>query len=427
MFMKRIVASVGLVALGAASIESLYAQAFTAAKPFTAAVALRGFYDDNVNTAKDGEIDTFGFEISPSIAAGIETDQTSAWLRYEYSYKYYDKRPDPTQDHNDQTHTISANLLHNFTERTSVSVSDSFVIGQEPDFLRSPNGGIDSPQRISGNNIRNFGRVGFNHQFTPLLGIGVGYQNSFFDYEADFGNSGLFPSASGLLDRIEHRGNLDARWTLSEPTVVLVGYAFGATCYNGDELIGFSLGDPVFSDMRNSYSHYAYAGVEHKFLPNLFGKLKGGVQFYDPYDAEHDDASVTPFLEGTLSYTYAEGSDVSVGVSHQRTASDAFSVDVGTGSYTVDRQTTLAYGSVTHRILPNLFGSLSATFQNTIEEGGEFDGDSEQYYLLGASLAYQFNRHVAATLSYNYDLIESDIVDRGYDRNRVFLGATFTY
>jgi hypothetical protein len=427
MSMKRIVASVGLAALGAASIQSLHAQLVSADKPWSASVALRGFYDDNVNTVKSGQIDTFGFEVSPSISAGIETDQTSASLRYEYSYKYYDKRPDPTQDHNDQTHTVTAQLLHNFTERSSVSVADSFVIGQEPDFLRAPTGGNDTPQRISGNNIRNYGTLNINHQFTPLFGIGVGYRNSFFDYEADFENSGLFPSASGLLDRIEHRGNVDGRWTISETTVALVGYAFGVSCYTGDELLGFyNDGSGIRSGSRDSHSHYGYVGVEHKFLPNLFGSLKGGIEYYDPYQSRGDESSVTPYVEGSLRYNYAEGSDVAVGVSHSRSASDAFSVD-SNDSFTVNRQATVAYASVSHRILPDLTGSLSATFQNNIEEGGQFDGDMEQYYLFGASLAYQFNRHVAATLSYNYDLIESDIVNRGYDRNRVFLGATFTY
>ena len=39
----------------------------------------------------------------------------------------------------DNTHDFHAALTHAFSERYSVSVKDSFVIGQEPDFLRAGN------------------------------------------------------------------------------------------------------------------------------------------------------------------------------------------------------------------------------------------------------------------------------------------------
>src|SRR6185295_16864185 len=130
--MKRIVASVGLAALGAASIQSSHAQAVGADKPWSVSASLRGFYDDNVNTSKTGKIQTFGVEVSPSFALALPAgDQTTASLAYTYAYKWYDKKPDPSRtDNADETHTVAARLMHQFNERTSVSLSDSFVIGQ---------------------------------------------------------------------------------------------------------------------------------------------------------------------------------------------------------------------------------------------------------------------------------------------------------
>src|SRR5438876_849706 len=106
LLMKRIVASIGMAALGAACVQSSKAQGVggDASKPWSVSVALRGFYDDNVNTVSGGtnKFDTFGFEVSPSIGFALPMDQTTVSLAYTYAYVYYDKRPDPTSGHDDQ-------------------------------------------------------------------------------------------------------------------------------------------------------------------------------------------------------------------------------------------------------------------------------------------------------------------------------------
>jgi len=70
---------------------------------------------------------------------------------------------------------------------------------------------------------------------------------------------------------------------------------------------------------------------------------------------------------------------------------------------------------------------LMGQFQNSALQGGEWDGDNEQYYVVNASLQYQLDRHLFLSLSYNFDLLDSEVPGRGFDRNRVFLGATWTY
>ena len=443
--MKRIVASIGVAALGAACVPSSIAQgAVDASKPWTLSLALRGFYDDNVSTTKTGKVDTFGGEISPTVAFALPLDQTTVSLIYTYDYKYYDKRPDPTSDHNDQSHTIAASLMHSFSERTTISISDSFVIGQEPDVLRS---GPDyaSFQRISGDNIRNFGHVVLNHQFTPKFGVEIGYANSLFDYEdEDFGVQTLlgFPigvnpiSRSGILDRIEHMIHADARWMLKPTTVGLIGYAFSLDSYTADQPIGvvnvvspFSLPNNtlIYSDARDNRAHYVYAGAEHTFVPGLHGSLRVGARFTDYFNSPLNESGTTPYVSASLNYDLAKDSSLAVGLSHDLSATDAFSTSPNGGSITSDSESTVVYASLTHRILPNLTGTLMGQFQNSAFNGGRLDSHDEQYYLFSAALEYHINRHVSASLSYHYDLLESDVPNRGFDRNRVFLGATFTY
>ena len=51
--MKKIVASVGLVALGASALQTASAQALVgpdASKPWSVSATIRGFYDDNPGT-----------------------------------------------------------------------------------------------------------------------------------------------------------------------------------------------------------------------------------------------------------------------------------------------------------------------------------------------------------------------------------------
>ena len=416
--------SIGVVALGAAAIQNCNAQGD--GKAWTISAALRGFYDDNVNTSGGSgtAIDTFGFEVSPSLAYELPLDQTYLSLAYTFSYKYYEESPRAgTGDHDDMTHTIAAKLVHALSESTSVKLRDSFVIGQEPDTLQ--NGfSADSPLRISGDNIRNHGAISLSHQFTPVIGVQVGYKNSLFDYDDE-----TALGYSAYLDRVEHHINLDGRWTLANNSVAILGYAFAAGCYTGDQPItddGDAVTtDELFSDSRNYNSHYVYGGLEHTFRPDLVGSVRLGARFSDYYNSPADESSTSPYAEASLRYTYARDSSVEFGLRHDQSASDRFSI-MGT-SITTDSDTTVVYGALTHAITPVLSGSLMGQFQNNNFNGGALDNETEQFFMLNAALRYQFTPNIAGTLSYNYDNLDSDQVNRGYDRNRVYLGAVFTY
>jgi hypothetical protein len=428
--MKRIVASLGVAALGAATVDSSNAQGVggDGSKSWSVSVALRGFYDDNVRTANTGQVETFGFEVSPSLGTQLQLDQTTLSLAYTYSFRYYDKRPESDYGHDDQTHTIAARLLHAFTERTSVSVGDSFVIGQEPDVIRTAN--IFVPfQSISGDNIRNYGFLTVNHQFSPKFGVEVGYANALFDYEARgaviFGNQVLY-SRSGALDRLEHAIHADARWTVQPTTIALVGYEYGLACYTGDELIGYDSGfGPIYSGDRDSQSHYGYVGVEHSFRSDLQGNLRVGGLFTEYPNSPLNESTISPKADASLRYMYGRDSHLEVGVSHALSASDVFSV--AGDSITTDIENTIAFGTISHRLLPDLTGTLMAQYMHSTFNGGVFDGWSDDYFLASVSLSYRINRHIFATLSYHYDKLESNVPARSFDRNRVYLGAVFTY
>jgi len=455
--MKKLVASVGLVAIGASGIQTASAQALgapDASKPWSVSATLRGFYDDNTATIPNnvtlpaGEHrDSFGFEVSPSAALAWSVDQTTITLGALYSFHHYDRIPLNATGHNDNTFTFNAGLTHAFNEQISARVSDSFVIGQEPDLLRAGNA-FSTFQRVSGNNIRNYGMLGLDAQLTPEFGLGFGYDNAFYDYKdrgPGLAGTVVQPSTAGALNRIENRAHIEGTWQAMPETKALIGYQFTDVNYNANELIGgtlvdpatglpvidangnFTVFNPVFSKNRNSREHTGYVGGEHNFSPEFKGALRVGASYTEYPNDKSVSSSWTPYVNGTLRYNYAPLSYVEGGVSYDRNATDV----VGAGlpnTTTLDSESAVVYLSVNHAITPQLFASLLGQFQNSSYHGGTFDGNDEQFYLLGLNLEYRFNQYFSAHVGYNYDRLESSsALNRTFDRNRVYIGVTATY
>ena len=437
--MKKVIASVGLVALGAAGFQTTHAA--DASKPWSIAATVRGFYDDNPNTAPSGSAATgsFGFELNPSLGLGWNLEQTTVSLMYAFSAKYYEQAfANTANQHWDYTHTFNGILTHNFSERYKLTVDDSFVVGQEPDALRVVNQGQSTFQRINGNNIRNYGGFKFDAQITPLFGVEVGYANAFYDYADSFSpalnppGSQVTPSNSGQLNRVENTPSVDTRWQLQPDTVGIVGAAFTQVNYTGDQLIGGVNGDPttyVMSDSRDSRSYIGYVGAEHTFRPDLTASARVGAQYMDFYNAPNTEGSsktdTSPYALATVRYTYTTDSYLEGGFSYSRNTSDL--TGTSTNGITLDAQSAVLYATINHRITPKLHGSLSAQFQDSTYYGGIYNNKTDLYYTVGLDFQYYFTPHFSAELGYNYDKLDSEVNGRSFDRNRVYTGVTASF
>jgi Putative beta-barrel porin 2 len=407
--MKKIAASVGLVALGASGLYSAPIAGLTeeGGKNWSVSATLRGFYDDNLNTTSGGnKQDTFGIEISPSVAVGFQWPQTTLSLGYVFSFKYYDHRPTDSSTKYDQSHIFNASVDHSFTERYHLSARESFVIGQEPDILRTGNA-METFQRISGDNIRNDAIINFDATLTRLFGFEVGYENAFWDYSQDGGDAAS-PSASGTLDRVENSVHLDSRWMICPETVGIFGYRFRDVSYTGDEEIGLTTGlVPIMSDNRNFRQHSIYVGAEQTFRPDLTGAARVGASYLDYYNDITDTGNNwAPYAMANLRYTYQPDSFVEVGLSQDVNATDVAQTTSG-DKFTQSAESTVVYGRVVHHITPQLAGT-------------------EKDYLIGVNLSYRFTPHLSTEIGYNYDKLESDF-SGSFDRNRVYIGVTGSY
>jgi hypothetical protein len=424
--MKKIIASASLAAFGAASLHAAYAPGLSPtekAKPWTISGTLRGFYDDNpTDSYKSAKQDSWGVEISPSLAVNIALDQTLIGFSYTYDLRYFEARPKNDADH---SHRITAKLNHAITERYKVDVSDTFNYAQEPE-LQS--GIVSIPLRTQQNYIHNNGRIAFNAEMTPILGLELGYQNDYWDYDQR-GNGSL----SALLDRTEHLGFVTGRWQAMPNTIGLLGYEYQVIDHNSKDSLNSNPFPPPFGpgytdpNVRDQDSHIIFVGVDQTFTSQLTATVRVGAQFSDYPNAEpgQDDSTASPWVDANATWTYNPGSYLQIGVKHARNQTDV-AYTFSTTSVQ-DQESTGVYGVVNHRITPRLTGSLLGQFQHSTFRGGNVDGDVDQLGTVGVNFSYQVNTFVNAEAGYNYDRLDSDIAYRSFTRNRLYFGLRATY
>ncbi len=175
-----------------------------------------------------------------------------------------------------------------------------------------------------------------------------------------------------------------------------------------------------------------YAGVDHTFRPDLTANLRAGAQYIDYYNDPTTSSDISPYVQLSLRYTYAAESYAEAGFTYNRGATDKTGYNTnsisGTSRFTTDAENAVVYASLSHRIMPKLYGSLLAQYQDSTFNGGSINNMSERYYLVGLNLEYRFNQRLSANVGYNYDKLDADSnVQPSYDRNRFYLGVTASY
>ena len=392
---------------------------------------LRGFYDDNYQTASsNAKKGSFGFEFSPQLEFNVPLQQTEVGVRYTYGLYYYQEREDLNQNPIDQSHQFDLWVDHAFTERWQARVQDSFVMGQEPELI-DPNTSVAT--RTEGNNIRNTGTLTLNTTWTRLFSTQLGYQNTFYDYQNSGGNY-ADPSLAGTLNRIEQSVWLNLQWLVRPETMFLVGGNFGLVNYTADEQIAWSsplaviTGNPYYySQDRDNRSYIGYLGFQHAFLPNLSLNAQGGFQYTDSYNDPLSSPSWSPYAVMSATYTYAPGSYAQIGFTESQNATDVVAPDPTSGRITQNQESSTLYASINHKLTPKLLGSVIGRWQHSIFNEGLYNNQATDYYNLGVNLSYSFNQHLSADAGYNLDNYASQIPGNSYTRNRVYLGVTAAY
>ena len=398
-------------------------------KVWNVSASLRGFYDDNYNISGNGK-GSAGTELSPSISFNFPMQQTDFGLKYIYGLYYYQDRQDLGINAFDQTHQMDIWLDHAFNTRWKLNATDSFAVGQEPELLNG-NATLGGAQvlRANGNNIANHANLTLGTDWTRQFSTSLHYGNNFYDYEQS-GGTATSPSMAGQLNRIEQNAGFDLQWHFQPETMGFVGYQFSLVNYTANEPISYTLLPSPFihhSADRDNLTHYGYVGVQHQFTPNLVGTFKGGAAYTDNYnDPKYSSASLSPYADLTIAYTYLPGSYVQFGFTHNINATDVTAAD-SSGHLTQYQESSVFYTSINHRFTPKLVGTIIGRTQIAQYQGGIYNAENDYNYSLGLDFSYMINRHFSLSTGYNYDDLVSSIASRSYSRNRVYLGLTASY
>jgi hypothetical protein len=430
---------------GAAAAHAQYAPGLSpieTAKPWSVSASVRGFYDNNYLTLPSiipgpdgtfihGKRDSYGVEVTPSFSFNHSTADTLISASYVYDLVWYEDRLGTT----DQSHDFTASLQHEFSERYKLGLTETFVVAQEPTVLEPTV--ISAPLRTAGSNVRNTATADLNVEATKLLDVHVAYGNTFYAYQENAGDEAVpnsFPSYSALLDRMDQTGTLDLRLKVLPQTTGIVGYQFEHLNYTSPEDIIYAPG-PVGSaealdgvghfvaSVRNNDSHFMYVGVDQKFSSKLSASLRAGAEYLDYYN--FGTHSLSPYVDASVTYAYQAQASAQLGVRHTHNATDVAGVIGSTP--VLDEESTAAYFSVTHQVGDWTLGLMGQAQFSTFNGGGNINGEEEDFYILNLNIAYHFSPWLSAELGDSYSKLNSELNDRGYSRDIVYIGLRATY
>jgi hypothetical protein len=473
--MKKIIASVGLAAVSAATAQAQYAPGLTpmeTTKPWSVAASLRGFYDDNMFTAPAGplRVGSWGTEVTPSVSFNHSVENTLLYANYIYDMEWYAQN-----SLTEQSHQFNGRLEHEFTDRYKISVLESFAYSQEPTVIDQTV--VSFPYRTQGNNERNLGRIDFTGGLTKDLDLHLGYGNTIYHYQETesevpgqpfYGGTYFtsptsqtvttvpgggppvtaYPSYSAELDRIEQLVTLDLRWKATPATTGVLGYELGNTAYTSPEYIiypstptfppyrgpnyepipaGATPTPGYYADSRDSWSHYAYVGADSSITPDLTGSIRVGIEDLDYYNYPGGRNQLSPYADANLTYQYTATGSAQLGVKHLHNSTDVVGI-VGT-TPVVDEESTVIYFSDTQKLSDRFSATAMGQAQLSSFDGGGpgYDGESERFFLLELNLEYHFNPWLAAEAGYNFTALRSDLPDRSFTRDFMYVGIRATY
>ena len=419
--------------LGAVAAQPVVAQDN---KLWSINATVRSFYDDNYATlpshaavGNPTKRSTWGAELSPSGAYKLDWGQTALNLSSRYGMRYYEDRRGNSADH---SFDFGADLTHQFTENQTLSLVNNFAVAQEPGVLDP--GLVSTPLKTQGSNVRN--NVALKYVWNDIIerwSGEVSYANTFYDFQEDNTSKGAIASRSALLDRFEHLFTLAGRYRIFDETSteLLFGYSLGLKdSTSKDEIL-----TGVLPTARDSRAHSIFTGIGHRFTPDLRVAARVGYQYTEYPNAGQADAALaaagapayarsqsSPYVDASGTWNYLPNSSLQLGVRVNRIATDV--------SQSLDAEATTVYASVNHEFVPDLRGSLLAQFQHSNFRQSVATGPrdtADNLFTTGLNLEWRFHQFWTLETGYNYDRLDSDLANRSYYRNRVYLGFKASY
>lgn len=249
--------------------------------PFRWSLGVSGGFDDNTNTAPNGDASPFT-QVNLTLAKDIRTTRTQlSFLGVGSLIHYFDRMGGSP---NDYTGRVNLNLQH--------GVSDRLTLGMTIDaaYLTEPQFGSDlSAVRRSGNYFSTVDTFSARYVISPRLSTYTSYQPSLIDYDDKV--------TSAVNDRVDHLFGESLRYRWSERTTLTGEYKF--------ELIDYRTAP------RDSTTHFVLGGFDYQISPRASATFVGGVTFRKFKQQTNGDWLIDPNAAAALNYVFAPNSIVS--------------------------------------------------------------------------------------------------------------------
>jgi hypothetical protein len=360
-------------------------------KFYTISVALREIYDNNIFTAKTGQISSFETQLSPSILFDFPRENSDFSARETFTTTYYSNRPG---DQFDFSNEVVAQFQHSFSERFSINLAEQFRYYTEPSLFQNT-----GTLYYNGAYIANTFNGSFNAQWTPLVSTLFTYSNTVVDY--------MNAATATQNNSVENTGS----GTLGFAILPKINLNFGGII----DAINYTQYDRGYTSFTGN------TGINWQALPTLSVNLAVGGSV-----TETNLGNSEPSPYGALGINWQLGarSVFSFNYSHSVVPTDV----VQAMGQIADRIGT----SFRYDILPSLTAHLEGTYTHGVYtpwliSPNTISGYSENDFAIDAGMSYHVNSHFDVNLGDIYSGVVSGLNYRDYNRNQVYLGVRGTY
>ncbi len=235
-------------------------------------------------------------------------------------------------------------------------------------------------------------------QLRPRFSLVFGYTYNSLQYDDEVIND-----QSGFVSQTL---SLTSNYLLSPRTTLL-----GVIRYNG---VSYA------QDGQGSDGIILLAGLTESFSSRFETTLRAGAEFRRLRNPDTTIPDLTseylgPFVEGELSYSYAPQSTI-LGTLRYGTE------PTGVSGFII-RQTLRMSLSDNHRFGEKLSSQLALSYESSFfDQPGDVADYSQSISTVSAVLRYQFNPTIAAVVTGNFLIFESELPDSNYDRGFVSFG-----
>lgn len=390
--------------------------------PFRVTATVRTGYDDNVNTASFDRQESGFVNGNVGISYDFGSPRTQLSLQAGGGATYYwDK---PRNQINDQDYDVSGylglSLKHRASARLTFDVTAYASYQTEPDFSLAM--GLN---RRTSNFFYTQDKFSTTYMWTPRFATVTSYTLGRLQYEDD---------AIGLFeDRFENTFGNEFKFLLWPTTSLVMEYRFQLINYDHEgDVIGVSPGPfglPIFNMLdRDSYTHFALAGIDHSFSPRMSASVRGGAQFRQYPDAEAgvEDSTTSPYFETAVNYALGKTTSLSW--------TNRYGIEEGDVLFN-PRETTFRTGlRGNHSITPRVSAEVGAYYEHddydSIDRPGFFNDSAaftEEAFDLALILRFAITRYLNIEGGYNHTEVWSDIAAREYSRNRFWGGLNVVF